>query len=215
MTKRRWAVLVGLYRKYGLYRKCGLTCACVCLRPCHSTSAYPLHLHSSLLHFYPDTQAVELIEQRASTIAQAGAPALRPSPVAEYGQLRLQQEYMSNSVAANLPPAACLFRDSALDRLTPGSSASAAIASRVRSLERQLFPARPALRRQPDGQVAADPELRAAVAAWVSFEIDRLQTQLMRQAQQVCHICAIRCCRRMLRPHVFPACRVHAVLSSL
>ena len=71
--------------------------------------------------------------ERVAATAQASAPALRLSPLAEYGQLRLQQEHVSNSAAACLPPAACLFRDSAAVRLAPGA------AVRIRSLERALF----------------------------------------------------------------------------
>jgi uncharacterized protein YfcZ (UPF0381/DUF406 family) len=39
--------------------------------------------------------------------------------------------------------------------------------------------------RQADGQLAADPALKAAVAAAAQFEIDRLQMSIMRLAQQV------------------------------
>ncbi|PSC68864.1 Tcr1 transposon ORF2 [Micractinium conductrix] len=78
-------------------------------------------------------QAVKLMLERVAATAQASAPALRLSPLAEYGQLRLQQEHVSNSAAACLPPAACLFRDSAAVRLAPGAAA------RIRSLERALF----------------------------------------------------------------------------
>ena len=118
--------------------------------------------------------------ERVAATAQASAPALRLSPLAEYGQLRLQQEHVSNSAAACLPPAACLFRDSAAVRLAPGAAA------RIRSLERALFNGeKPSLVRLPRGQSIADARLAEAAEAWASYEIQRLQTQLTRSAQQV------------------------------
>ena len=118
--------------------------------------------------------------ERVAATAQASAPALRLSPLAEYGQLRLQQEHVSNSAAACLPPAACLFRDSAAVRLAPGA------AVRIRSLERALFNGeKPSLVRLPSGQSIADARLAEAAEAWASYEIQRLQTQLTRSAQQV------------------------------
>lgn len=118
--------------------------------------------------------------ERVAATAQASAPALRLSPLAEYGQLRLQQEHVSNSAAACLPPAACLFRDSAAVRLAPGAAA------RIRSLERALFNGeKPSLVRLPSGQSIADARLAEAAEAWASYEIQRLQTQLTRSAQQV------------------------------
>jgi hypothetical protein len=135
-------------------------------------------------------QVLDLVEQRAASIMQSNAPVLQPSSKAEYGRLRLQQEYVSNTAAACLPPAACLFRDSALDRVTLGSSAAAAISLRVRVLERDLFNGeRPTLQRLPCGQAVADSQLAEAVAAWVCFETERLQTQLTRMAQQVRTTC--------------------------
>jgi len=65
-------------------------------------------------------------------------------------------------------------------RLAPGA------AVRIRSLERALFNGeKPSLVRLPSGQSIADARLAEAAEAWASYEIQRLQTQLTRSAQQV------------------------------
>jgi hypothetical protein len=133
--------------------------------------------------FCPPTrwlQATGLLIERAASISQSSAGALQLPPEAEYAMLRLQLEHISNDATAALPAAANLFRDKALERLTPGSSAVAAKVARMEKLERQLYQGqRPALRPDPD------PRLATAVAALACFEIERLQAFVMRLAQQV------------------------------
>lgn len=126
-------------------------------------------------------QAAKLLEERAASIARAGTAALRPSPSAEYAELRLQLEFAASGTSARLPAASSLFRDKSLERLAPGSPALAAMKARIEKLEHQLFQGqRPALHPNPD------PRLAEAVAALALFEIQRLESLLTRMAQQVC-----------------------------
>ncbi|PSC70759.1 hypothetical protein C2E20_5837 [Micractinium conductrix] len=159
---------------------CDMTAKAVRVRDAADSQLSDLLGELEATHGYHTLQAVKLMLERVAATAQASAPALRLSPLAEYGQLRLQQEHVSNSAAACLPPAACLFRDSAAVRLAPGA------AVRIRSLERALFNGeKPSLVRLPSGQSIADARLAEAAEAWASYEIQRLQTQLTRSAQQV------------------------------
>ncbi|PSC73125.1 magnesium chelatase ATPase subunit I [Micractinium conductrix] len=112
---------------------CDMTAKAVRVRDAADSQLSDLLGELEATHGYHTPQAVKLMLERVAATAQASAPALRLSPLAEYGQLRLQQEHVSNSAAACLPPAACLFRDSAAVRLAPGAAA------RIRSLERALF----------------------------------------------------------------------------
>lgn len=130
-----------------------------------------------------------LLEVREGSIQQQSLPDLQPSAVAEYAQLRMQLEYTSNMAIADLPSPANLFRDKSLGRLTPGSASFNAMLSRMSQLERNLYGGeRPALRPQ------ADPRLQDAVAALAQFEINKLQTSVVRVAQQVSLLLLLQLC---------------------
>ena len=122
-------------------------------------------------------QAAELVAQRTATIMQQSQPELKPPLAAEYAQLRLQREFISNPATSRLPAAANLFRDKALEKLAPGSAALQSLDTRMRILGGQLF----------GGQhpTLDSPEMAAAVAALAQFDIERLQASLMRKSQQV------------------------------
>jgi hypothetical protein len=121
-------------------------------------------------------QAANLVFQRSSAVQQQ-LPLLRLSLAAEYAQLRLQLEYLSNGANGSLPSAADLFRDSSLERLAPGSSAHRNMGTRIRQLEAQLFGV--------DPPALDSPQFAAAVAELAESEIARLQLSLTRMAQQV------------------------------
>lgn len=122
-------------------------------------------------------QARQGLHQRELALATRQAPSVSVSSAAQYGRIRLQQEFRGAVGVARLPPVGVVFQNNDVKGLAAGPRVLQKEARHARDLELSLFGGR-----RPE---LDDPAVAACIREYAAAEIDRLQRDLVARAQAV------------------------------